>query len=256
MLRRQFLIGVGASVVAAGCGGSPSGPGPVTPPPPPVDEPPPPPPPVPAKLGITRILTFGDSMTAGTTSLALSLRALDAGRTDSYPFKLQTLLAARYTAQTVSVFNAGVAGKKASEDRSRLRDSISESTPELVLLMEGANDLNSIVGPSTNAAIVDIVGQMEDMVRDTVARAIPIFLATLPPQRAGGSKAGGVTLLSKYNDDLKTMAAKKGASIVDINAHFPLSLIGQDGLHPTEEGYQLMAQIFFDAIRERFETST
>ena len=233
---------------------APRQPGGTTPPPQPNPQPPPTPPPAtPASLRITRILTFGDSMTAGTTSPAVSFRALDAGLAQSYPFKLQTLLAARYSAQTVSVFNAGIAGRKASEDRSRLTDAISETSPELVVLMEGANDLNAIVGPGTNAQVDFAVGSMEDLVKDTVRRGIPILLATLPPQRAGAPKAGGVPYLEKYNNDLKTMAGKKGAIIVDVNAQFPLALIGQDGLHPTELGYQRLADIFFDAIKQQYE---
>lgn len=257
MFRRQFLFGAGAALLTAGltegCGGSPIGPGGTTPPPQPTPQPPTPSPP--PSLRVSRILTFGDSMTAGTTSPAVSFRALDAGLAQSYPFKLQTLVTARYTAQSVSVFNAGIAGRKASEDRSRLMDAISETSPELVLLMEGANDLNSIVGPDTNAQVDFTVGSMEDLVKDTVRRGIPIMLATIPPQRAGGSRAGGVPYLEKYNQDLKTMAGKKGAMIVDVNAQLPLALIGQDGLHPTEPGYQRLADIFFDAIKQQYEAT-
>jgi lysophospholipase L1-like esterase len=206
-------------------------------------------------LRITRILAFGDSLTAGRVEPAFGFGALDAGIAQSYPFKLQTVLAARYSAQTVSVFNAGIGGKNAWEDRSRLASSIFEASPELVLLMEGANDLNSIVPPSTNAGINATVAAMEDMVRDTLGRNIPVIVATLPPQRAGGSRAHGVEFLPKYNNDLKTMAAKKGAAIVDVNAQFPLSLIGQDGLHPTEPGYQTMAEIMFEAIKQQYEVS-
>lgn len=195
-------------------------------------------------------------MTAGTISPPLTFRALDAGLAQSYPFKLQTLLSARYSTQTVSVFNAGIAGRKASEDRSRLARAISDSSPELVILLEGANDLNSIVGPAVNAAIDATVAAMEDMVRDTVARGLPVFLATLPPQRPGGPKAGGVEYLPKYSTDLKTMAAKKGAILVDVNAQLPLALIGQDGLHPTELGYQTLADIVFEAIRARYEITS
>ena len=119
--------------------------------------------------------------------------------------------------------------------------------------MEGANDLNSIVGPGTNAQVDLTVGSMEDMVNDTVRRGIPILLATLPPQRPGGPKAGGVAYLDKYNRDLKTMAGKKGAMIVDVNAQLPLALIGQDGLHPSELGYQRLADIFLDAIKQLYE---
>lgn len=259
MFRRRFLIGVGATLVTAGvtagCGGSPTSPGGVPPPPPPEPPPPPPPPPVTVKLGVTRILAFGDSMTQGTVQPPFGFQSLDAGKSESYPFKLQTLLVARYSTQTVSVFNAGFAGKNASEERSRLDDCTSETSPDLVLLMEGANDLNSIVGPAVNAAVDFAVGSMEELVKDTVRRGIPIMLATLPPQREGGSRARGAPLLEKYNNDLKKMAANKGAILVDLNAQFPLALIGQDGLHPTEEGYQRFAEIFLDAIKQHYEVS-
>jgi lysophospholipase L1-like esterase len=193
-------------------------------------------------------------MTAGTVSPTVTFRAFDAGLAQSYPFKLQTLLAARYSTQTLTVSNAGWAGKNAWEDRSRLASSIAESSPELVLLMEGANDLNSIAGlPSTNAAVDATVGSMEDMVRDTVGRGIPVILATLPAQRL--PKGLAANLLPRYNAGLKTMASKKGATIVDINALLSPSLIGQDGLHPSEPGYQRMAEIFLDAIKQQYEVS-
>ena len=256
MFRRQFLIGVGATLVAAGltegCGGSPTSPGGVNPPPP-IPQPQPPPPPTPPNLRITRILTFGDSMTEGTVSPQFTFQAIDAGKPESYPFKLQTLLAARYSAQSVAVFNAGFAGRKAAEDRSRLARSISETSPELLVLMEGANDLNSIIPPAINAGVDATVAAMEDMVRDATGRSIPVILATLPAQRP--PKGGAVDFLPRYNDGLKTMAAKKGATIVDINAMLSPTLIGQDGLHPSEPGYQRMAEIFLEAIKQQYEVS-
>jgi acyl-CoA thioesterase I len=257
MFRRQFLIGVGATLVTAGltdgCGGSPTSPGGVPPPQPNPQPPPTPPPSTPARLRITRILAFGDSMTAGIVSPTFVPLGLDAGRSESYPFKLQTLMTARYTEQTISVFNAGLPGEKASEARSRLARSISESTPELLLLLEGANDLNSIVPPAINAGVDATVAAMEDMVRDTTGRGIPVLLATLPAQRP--PKGGAADFLSRYNNGLKTMASKKGATIVDINALLSPSLIGQDGLHPSEPGYQRMAEIFLDAIKQQYEVS-
>jgi acyl-CoA thioesterase I len=259
MFRRHFLIGVGAIVMSAGllagCGSSPTSPGPVNPPTtPPTNPPPPPPPATPATLRISKILAFGDSMTYGVDAPPLLLRALDAGITQSYPFKLQSLLGTRYSGQSVSVFNAGIGGKNAWEDRDRLAGMVSQTHPDLVLLMEGANDLNSIGPPSTNAQIDSTVAHMEDMVRDTLASGIPVVVATLPPQREGG-KGHGIPYLSKYNNDLKTMASKKGAFIVDVNAQFPVSLIGSDGLHPTEQGYQLIAEMMFDAIKSRYEVT-
>lgn len=210
------------------------------------------------KLGVTRILAFGDSMTAGTTNPPFTFRAIDAGLAQSYPYKLQALLAARYTTQTIAVLNAGIAGKQvvANDERSRLAHEIALATPDLVLLMEGANDLNNIAPlPGTNAGVDATTGGLEDMVRDTLARGLPVFVATLPPQRENGRNAGGFSLLPKYNNDLKAMATKKGATVVDVNAQFPLALIGQDGLHPTEPGYDRMAEIFLDAIKQKYETT-
>ncbi len=90
---------------------------------------------------------------------------------------------------------------------------------------------------------------MEDMVREAQRRGIPVMLATLPPQRPGrGTITTTPALLATYNNGLRTMAAKKGVPLVDVNAIFPLSLIGQDGLHPTDAGYDVLAAIFLDAL--------
>ncbi len=242
---------LGAAIVP-GCGG-PSSPSPITetPPPPPPPTPPAPPAPPPV-LKITRILAFGDSMTAGTTSPALLRSALTAGLPQSYPAKLQELLSARYSGQSVAVFNAGKAGEKvvASDTLRRFNDALSEAKPELVLLMEGANDLNN-AGEMVNAVITGIVGNLEDMVKEAGRRNIPIMIGTLPPQRL--PKGMGAPHIGRFNAALRDMASKKGAILVDVNGQMPEASIGQDGLHPTEAGYQKLAEIYLDAIKGRYE---
>lgn len=246
-----------AAVVA--CGGSPSGPStnpPPTQPPPTNNPPPPPPPPPPPTLGITRILAFGDSMTEGTTSTPVTngLLALDAGLSRSYPFKLQTLTTQRYSGQTIQVLNAGHAGNKAVDDRGRFSSVTGDAKPQLVLLLEGANDLNALLpGESINARVTETVSALEDMVKDAGFRGIPVMLATLPPQRAGAPKAATATAVDRFNVAVREMAAKKGAQLVDVNTLLSLSEIGQDGLHPTEAGYQHLAEIWLDAIKGKYE---
>jgi lysophospholipase L1-like esterase len=199
-------------------------------------------------------------MTEGTTSPPLTTWTfrLDAGLTHSYPFKLQTLTSGRYTSQTIAVFNAGRAGQRAVDDRGRFNDALDEARPDIVLLMEGANDLNAPfnTGEGINDRIRTTVAGLEDMVRDAGFRRIPVFLATLPPQRDGGPKAGAATFLTRYNDALKVMASNKGASIVDVYPQFPLSDIGQDGLHPTEAGYQRIAEIWLEALKRQYERAS
>lgn len=258
MLSGRFLLIVaGVSMCVASCGGRT----PVTPTPPRIDPPPvedpPPPPPTPV-LGITRILAFGDSMTYGTTQPAYGFGPLTAGLAVSYPYKLETMLSAEYSSQEIVTLNAGKPGEEATDPRTQNRFSamLSEAQPHVVLLMEGANDLNNIpAGSSVNAKITATANAMEDMVRDATARGVKVMLATLPPQREGGRNAGAVTFLSRYNDALKQIAATKGALLVDVNAQFPLLLIGQDGLHPTDEGYDKLAEIFRNAIVSAFDAT-
>lgn len=257
MLRREFLLGTAAALVTAGCGGGqpPTQP---TPPPQPTPTPTPTPTPVvPPTLKITRILAFGDSMTWGTVSQPPQLfAALDAGIPESYPNKLQSQLGTRYSAQTISVFNAGSPGNRATQsgERDRLARAIRDCSPELVILLEGANDLNNISG-STNAFIDSVAGAMEDMVREVQGRGLPVFVSTLPEQRPGQPNTQNAALVPRYNSTLASMCGKKGATLVDLYAMFPLSLIGRDGLHPTELGYDKFAEIFLDAIRQRYEAA-
>jgi lysophospholipase L1-like esterase len=242
---------MGAAVLAASCSGnSPTAPPPIVEPPPP----PPPPPPIIPSIGVTRILTFGDSMTAGTTSLPITpFGLLGPGLATSYPFKLQGLLSARYTAQTVTVFNAGEAGNRAVNDRDRFADVLSETQPEIVFLLEGANDLNQpFVGTETvDQRITTTVGNLEDMVRRAVARGLPVYIGTLPPQRPGG-KGKLVEYVGEFNEEVREMAGKKGARVIEFS-QLPLSLIGVDGLHPTEAGYERMAEMVMDVIRSTYE---
>lgn len=250
-----FFAALGLSLGALACGGGATTPPSIGPSPAPLPQPDPSlPPPPPPTLGITRILAFGDSMTAGTTSVPLVPPGLTAGLPQSYPFKLQELLAARYTAQSIVVLNAGSPGEHIlwPSALKRFGDAVSEAKPDLILLMEGANDLND-AKDQVNATITATVSALEEMVKDAGRRRIPIMIGTLPPQRA--PKGTAAPYLGKFNDALKVMAAKKGGIVVDVNAQLPDALIGQDGLHPTEAGYQRIAEIYRDAIKGQYEAA-
>ena len=259
-LAALLLAAVALTVPAACGGGSPTQPAPFVPQPVP-DTPTPVPPPAPApvpRISVTRILAFGDSMTEGTTSTPVAgLFALDAGLPRSYPFQLQTLLRERYSEQTVEVFNGGRAGRRATQDRERFNAAMSDARPQVILLMEGANDLNAPfeAGEGINDRIRTTTNALEDMIRDAGARQIPVFLATLPPQRPGAPKAGAAAFVTRFNDALRAMAAKKGAEIVDVFSGLTTADIGQDGLHPTEAGYRRIAEIWLQALKARYETA-
>ncbi len=94
----------------------------------------------PPRLSATRFLAFGDSLTAGVLSPAVTL--LIVSPPDSYPFGLQSRLVSRYRQQTPVVLNEGNPGELASGTGvQRFRSVLLQNRPEVVLLMEGTNDL-------------------------------------------------------------------------------------------------------------------
>jgi lysophospholipase L1-like esterase len=227
-------------------------PGPTNPDPPPPDPgpstPPTPPAPVP-RLTRTRIVAFGDSMTEGIVSPAAFQLLVDVP--GSYPQRLRSELASRYREQTIDVLNEGLAGEWAANGVERFHDVIRLDTPDVIILMEGVNDINFLGRRGISATI----GKLESMVKYARARNLPILLASLPPQREGSLKGTSASFLSEFNRQVRQTAVDEGAIFVDLFGGFGTTegLIGADGLHPTPEGYARMSAIFRDAIQASFE---
>jgi lysophospholipase L1-like esterase len=260
-----LLVTVVVGLLAPACGKSPAQPspqptppivtpGPTGPDPGPVEPgpstPPTPTPPAP-RLTRTRIVAFGDSITEGVVSNAAYQLLIDVP--GSYPQRLRTELSTRYRDQTIEVLNEGRSGEWAEAGVARFPDVIRQDAPEIIILMEGANDLGFLGRKGISATI----GQLETMVKYARARGIPILLASLPPQREGSPKGASASFLAEFNRQVRGTAVDEGAIFVDVFAGFgsDAGLIGADGLHPTPEGYARMTQIFMDAIRANFEAA-
>jgi lysophospholipase L1-like esterase len=262
MRSRLAALIVLCALTLAGCSGSsptqpstpppPPGGGGGTPPPPapPVDPPPPTPPaPIP-RLGKTRFLAFGDSLTEGVISTPLTNTLVVIPH--AYPARLADAMRARYRTQPeIAVFNEGRAGEYALDGVGRLPDAIKAHTPDVLLLMEGANEINFL----GRRGITRVVVAIEDMIKDAHRRGVVVFVATLPAQRAGGRNAAGEPFVDELNTQLRKTVVEEGATLVDVNRQLDLSFVGQDGLHLTEAGYVRLAEIFEGAIRQVFETT-
>jgi lysophospholipase L1-like esterase len=203
-------------------------------------------PPTPRISG-TNFLAFGDSITAGVVGITADMRPQMASV--SYPARLQALLAARYTNQTIVMKNAGKGAEAAVDGALRLPYEIAAASPDVLLLLQGVVDLCGL-GEKGIALASEAVATMTRHARATGAR---VFLGTLLQQRAGALRACSVPWLVPFNDELKRIAAREGAELVDLYTLVELPLIGADGLHPTEAGYQRIAEIFFDSIRRTME---
>ena len=205
----------------------------------------------PPRLVGFKFLAFGDSLTAGV--LSPSLMALIVSPPESYPFVLQGHLVARYRQQAPVVINEGNPGEGAAfTGVQRFRSVLLGHRPDIVLLMEGTNDLHGGQNGANGA-----IDALRAMVREAKGQDIRIALATIPPQRAGGLRNRGavVALIPGFNDRIRTLASGEGIPLIDVfnGMKDDLSYIGIDDLHPTARGYDVMATIYFDAIKSTFE---
>ena len=99
------------------------------------------------------------------------------------------------------------------------------------------------------------------MIQDAKRRGMTVFVATLLPQRKGACRAfdwssDGIEDVAAANTQIRALAASEGVTLVDLYPSFATALdtlLGPDGLHPSQAGYQKMADLFYAAITQRLE---
>jgi lysophospholipase L1-like esterase len=221
----------------------------------------------PPRLVVNRFLAFGDSITWGEDGNGIapfgrSLFGPRAHVAQPYPELLRLALTSRYTAQTssIQIRNEGVPGESVATglDPSgprRLTSVLAGSNYEIVLIMEGANDLQTDNDPKDIGPAID---GLRYMVRDVKSRGMVPILGTLPPENHSGRLGLPAPLVPQFNAALQSMAQGEGVLVADVYAAFngDLSLLGADGLHPNQAGYQKVADAFFAVIKANFEEKT
>ncbi len=202
------------------------------------------------KLAYTKYLAFGDSETEGkVTAVPLQLLA------NSYTLKLQPMLQARYTSQTIVVGDEGQGGQAVADPDTltRFDAALASSAPEVVLIMDGANDLNG----QQNAGIAPAISAIATLGQHATDKGVQVFVATLPPMDPTKRNGNGAPALPAFNAQLVNLANVRNWTLVDVNGafHGDLGLLGSDGLHPTDAGYQVIAQAFYDQIVAKYDTT-
>ncbi|MGE3176460.1 MAG: GDSL-type esterase/lipase family protein [Vicinamibacterales bacterium] len=226
----------------------------------------------PAQISMTRFVAFGDSITAGedgnaltsswdgpnwTPGMLLSPSQLLIGR--EYPTVLQQLLAARYSSQTIVVHNEGFGGERASSSvaQTRFRDVLSARLPQVVLIMEGTNDIYGINGGNPSG-IPGAISGLRSMIQTAKGRGVSPYLATVPPMNSAGSRgAQGYLTVPLLNEQIRQLASAERVPLVDVHAAFSgnVALLSSDGLHPNAAGFDVIAQAFFAVIRGTLESA-
>lgn len=247
-------------------------------------------------LSAMSFVAFGDSMTAGensflsvppgysatysptcgpqTTTAARHLAQarpsyIDLG--NAYPTQLLGMLNARFAGEAFTMDNEGLPGELAEDGVSRLSPCVFVTDrPNVLLLLEGINDLGAVGYQPTPSEEKTIVGYLKQDVSNALAARVPfIFVSTILPVTDCSSASENCHVGPSVNVEASVAnvainqtnalirAGIGGATIVDGNAAFfaadptLASLIEIDGLHGTPAGYRVLAQAFMNAIVNR-----
>ncbi len=191
---------------------------------------------------------FGDSITNGVT--------YNPDRSDSpgYRQPLQILLRAFFG--TGTVFNAGVDGEITADGVGRIDNAIAAQDSDVILIMEGTNDIVNAIDVSVAAF------NLRRMVQRTYEEKPDIlpFLAQLPPRLdpgPDGFDGPGNSRIDELNAMIPTIGEEEGADVVDMNT--PIDghpELMSNPLHPSEAGYEVMAEQWYASVQAAVLSAT
>lgn len=193
---------------------------------------------LPAKqAGVPRVLFFGDSITQGW------------GEKDPaafFPGK--------------GYLNRGISGQTTPQMVLRFSQDVIALQPDVVVILAGTNDIAGNTGPSTQAMIEDNLHAMVDLAR---AHGIAVVLSSVLPVGEYPWMPGiaPATKVRALNAALKQYADAQGLVYLDYysamaNAAGGLDpALAADGVHPTAQGYAVMAPLAERAIKRALATT-
>lgn len=208
----------------------------------------------PHRLRLTRIMAFGDSITAGQVVVPNTdnVEVITTPEV-AYPTVLAQLLGARYTDQRIEVFNEGKPTERSELALSRFIGAFGIDHPEVVVLLEGYNDI--IFAKNGELGVAAAEQGVSALAADARNRGARVFICTLTPSKAGRRQIA-MSAIQAANDRLRVVARGEGAYLVDtFGALLPYvdESVGSDGLHLTPAGYRRVAEAVSAAIRADLE---
>ena len=225
------LAACGLTVVLAACGGGGGGGGPSG-----------------IKLedvnldGQVVMLCFGDSITRGVGDGAAA--DVEPPSPAGYPARLEPLLQPD-TKLPLTVIDDGNPGERTSDGLGRLRADLGRIPADYTLLLEGTNDVED---GHANVALANI----QHMIDSVFQQGGMPLLGTITPSCCDHKNQLPQSAVFFYNDQLRAIAVNNSIPLIDFYAALAsgpevpydstLGLIHvPEGLHPTPNGYDLMA---------------
>ncbi|MBP7141911.1 MAG: hypothetical protein KBA71_08375 [Opitutaceae bacterium] len=207
-----------------------------------------------------RIVAFGDSTTAPRASLTV------------YPALLEKELSARL-AVPCQIVNAGIPGNTTAMARQRFEADVLAVRPALVIIQFGINDSAFDVWKSPPATtprvtVEDYRRNLRHFVEASRATGAAVILMTpnplrwtpamqkkygKPPYDPARSDGFNLTLVA-YVDAMRALAKEMNVPLLDVAkvyAALPCQSVDAllpDGMHPSQRGHDLVAQLLADVI--------
>ena len=173
------------------------------------------------------------------------------------------LMCIQIKAADIEVVMAGVGGNTSGEMVARLQSSVLSQNPDLVIVLAGTNDVLNLdkLTPIDSFEI-----NMNYIVDQIQANNSEVLLMTIPPcnealwlsdktaeQKAYYAPDGPNGRIDQFNAIIKKISVAKNTWFLDMNGVFGTnySLLSPrvgDAVHPTNEGYSLMADTIYKFI--------
>ncbi len=147
----------------------------------------------------------------------------------------------------------GISGQTTPQLLVRFSADVVALRPAVVVILAGTNDIAGNTGPSTNGMIQDNIAAMTNIAQ---ANGIRVVLSSiLPvydyPWRPGLTPAPRIVAVNAW---MKAYAGRVGAIYLDYHSAMKdernglRAGLGDDGVHPNEAGYRIMAALADKAI--------
>jgi len=187
-------------------------------------------------------LAFGDSITAGD------------GSGDGEGYRSKLALDLRNFWGHADVEDGGLGGSKSDRGAQRLGDVLNHVRPAYTLILYGTNDWNDnhCRGDGFPCYTVDSLRTMIGLARSLQSKPI---LATIPPANpiyVDRLATERNVWVEEMNVLLREMAASENTPVADVYDAFmsqpALPDLFSDHIHPNDDGYNLIADAFFQTI--------
>ncbi len=173
----------------------------------------------------TKILAFGDSLTAG----------YGVAKASSYPSVLSELL-------RTEVYNEGISGEMSEQGLARLPGLLEKYKPEILVLCHGANDI------LRKRDLVKMQDNLSKMIIMAKEKGVYVLLVGVPTY-----DILSFSVPSLYYD----VAKMNGIEIEDksLRSIFNDDTLKSDQVHPNAQGYAMMAKHIAKLLAEHYHPS-